>query len=259
MNDDVSEEMTFSALFPLPFRALFLGGLGILGWATNLHGLEALGIDAGSALELSTHLHHHQRLTSSSLSSRTDDTPLPTTKPPPTRGWRSVGGSGRVYMPVYRLFGQYTLATLVAWALYRNATHGDIELVDVFKFIPAVTMLALLMVLVAPFNVAEKRERDKFMQCVLSLSSPARPRRPSPIPTDERARHGTPVLPVRYIDVSSRGTGYISQMSCLRISSLPSQKSWVTSGSPSACSCRAAVCYCPQLNKDSRGGYYPRS
>ena len=59
-HDRVREELAFSAHFPLPFRVLFLGCLGILGWATNLHGLTALGIDAASALELST---HHGRLT----------------------------------------------------------------------------------------------------------------------------------------------------------------------------------------------------
>jgi len=155
MNDDVAEEITFSALFPLPYRVLFLGGLGILGWATNVHGLTAFGIDAAATLELNTH-HQPQRLTTSGTDA------LPTTR----SGWKFVAHPSMVYSPIYRLFVQYTAVTLVGWLMYRHATHGDIELVDVFKFIPAVTLLILAMLLVSPFNVAERKERDKFIHSV---------------------------------------------------------------------------------------------
>ncbi|KAF6763076.1 EXS family-domain-containing protein [Ephemerocybe angulata] len=37
---------------PLPYRIFLLLGLGILGWATNLHGLEALDVDVVAALDL---------------------------------------------------------------------------------------------------------------------------------------------------------------------------------------------------------------
>ena len=61
MSDDLTipDEITFSVNFPLPYRVLALGAVGILGWATNLHGLHLLGIDATSALELSTRSAHH--------------------------------------------------------------------------------------------------------------------------------------------------------------------------------------------------------
>lgn len=159
MDDDVAEEITFSTLFPLPFRVLFLGGLGILGWATNLHGLNALGIDAVAALELNTQ-HQSQRLTISDYSAT--ETSLPTTR----AGWKFVADPSTTYTPVYRLFAQYTIVALVGWLLYRHASHGDVELVDVYKFVPAVTMLVWLMLLVAPYDIAEKKERDKFIQYV---------------------------------------------------------------------------------------------
>ena len=48
------DEIAFSTNFPLPYRVLALGAVGILGWATNMYGLNLLGIDAATALELST-------------------------------------------------------------------------------------------------------------------------------------------------------------------------------------------------------------
>ena len=47
--DHVGDEISFSTSFPLPYRVLVLGAVGVLGWATNLHGLTLLGIDAASA------------------------------------------------------------------------------------------------------------------------------------------------------------------------------------------------------------------
>ncbi|PSR79662.1 hypothetical protein PHLCEN_2v6963 [Hermanssonia centrifuga] len=154
MSDNAGDEITFSANFPLPFRVLALGALGILGWATNLHGLNLLGLEAANALELSTHQAH--RLTSSSV----PNTPLPTAR----AGWKVIPHPSTIYGPVYKLFFQYSAVCLVGWALYRHATRGEFELVDIFKFVPAVTTLCLFMILVSPFNFAEKRERDKFLQ-----------------------------------------------------------------------------------------------
>ena len=49
-------EAPFAASFPLPYRVFVLSGLGILGWATNLHGLHALGIDASRKALLDSEL-----------------------------------------------------------------------------------------------------------------------------------------------------------------------------------------------------------
>ena len=50
--EGVPIEAPFAASFPLPFRVLVLAGTGILCWATNLHGLHILGIDAAAALDI---------------------------------------------------------------------------------------------------------------------------------------------------------------------------------------------------------------
>lgn len=55
MNDvDAPSEKSLNLLFPLPYRVFGLFGLGILAWATNLHGLDKLGVDTVSALDLRT-------------------------------------------------------------------------------------------------------------------------------------------------------------------------------------------------------------
>lgn len=159
MADHVGDEITFSTNFPLPYRVLALGGVGILGWATNLHGLHLLGIDAASALELSTRGHGP----SSSLSD-------PVTTPLPTHnGWKLIVHSGSVYRPVYRLLAQFACVGLLSWTAFRYATGGRVDAVDVFKYIPAVTLVFVFMCLVCPLALFEKRERDKFLLCVFAF------------------------------------------------------------------------------------------
>ncbi|KAH8107244.1 EXS-domain-containing protein [Cristinia sonorae] len=156
MDSDVGEEVTFSAIFPLPFRVLVLAGLGILSWATNLHGLSIAGIDAPYVLNLDNrHSHHHPN--------RRTDSPLPTEQ---RSGWKMVSNPRSLHAPVYRLSIQCALITSAAWLVYRNATAGTLGLVDVFKYIPAVTGLLMFMVLVSPFNVFGKPERDAFLHAI---------------------------------------------------------------------------------------------
>ena len=154
--DHVGDEISFSTSFPLPYRVLVLGAVGVLGWATNLHGLTLLGIDAASALELST----RQTNRANSISLSLPDSPV---TPLPTHGWKLVATPSGVYRPVYMLFLQYSALALLSWVVYSHAIGGKLDLVDMFKFIPAVTLIFLFMLLVCPFNFAEKRERDKFL------------------------------------------------------------------------------------------------
>ncbi|CAK5281716.1 unnamed protein product [Mycena citricolor] len=134
--------------FPLPFRVLVLSGLGILGWATNLHGLDLLGVDAVAAMDLQvetsalSHLPHH----------------LAQPKRP---SHPSV-----IYNAVYRLFLGYSLWVFMSWASFRWLTYGDAVLVDAFGYIPAVSGLVLLMVLISPVDALCKRERDKFLHAL---------------------------------------------------------------------------------------------
>ncbi|TCD62925.1 hypothetical protein EIP91_006223 [Steccherinum ochraceum] len=156
MDNDVGEEITFSAIFPLPFRVLVLAGLGILAWATNLHGLALAGIDTASAM----HLESRHR---STKSDRRRDSPLPTQQ---RAGWKQVAHPATFYKPVYLLSSQWILITGVAWLLYRIATSGSLGLVDVFRYIPAVTGLFMFMLLVSPFDAFARQERDAFLQAV---------------------------------------------------------------------------------------------
>ncbi|EJD02886.1 EXS-domain-containing protein [Fomitiporia mediterranea MF3/22] len=153
--EGVPIEAPFAASFPLPFRVLVLAGTGILCWATNLHGLHILGIDAAAALDIrpfDANPHAPLRLTSSG---------------PP-----DVLALARA---VYRLCIAYAFVVFTGWALFRLATHGDLALVDLFKWMPAVTMLVVVMLAVSPFEILEKRVRDMFLiavkRCLFSPSS----------------------------------------------------------------------------------------
>ena len=135
MKNDFLEELFFSAAFPLPFRVLCLLALGILGWATNLHGLHLWGIDAAGVLDLNNY--DGYRLTS----------PLPTVTGNGSGGggWKRAQPSAQTYRPVYKAFAAFAGWVLVCWVAYRGATGGDVEGVDGFKFVPAVAALGALM------------------------------------------------------------------------------------------------------------------
>ncbi|RPD74255.1 EXS-domain-containing protein [Lentinus tigrinus ALCF2SS1-7] len=151
MKSDFLDELYFSSAFPLPFRVLCLVGLGILGWATNLHGLHLWHIDAAGVLDLNNY--DGYRLTS----------PLPTDR---RAGWKGAHYSLQAHRPVYKLFVTYFVWTFACWLVFRYATRGDIESVDSFKFIPALASLCVLTALMCPFNVLYKHERDKFLAAI---------------------------------------------------------------------------------------------
>lgn len=158
---DIPVELLFSATFPLPYRVLSLVSLGIIGWATNVHGLHAAGHDARAALDLD---HYDPRLGRRAIS------PLPLNDRTGS-GWRYHQGPAAVYKPIYWLFLAYAVWTLTNWLVFKHATYGDLYRVDALKFVPAVAMLVAVMLLIAPFNVFAKTERDRFLQCVVSLSA----------------------------------------------------------------------------------------
>lgn len=133
------EERSLGILFPLPFRVLVLIGLGVLGWATNLHGLAVLNVDAVSALEL-RNLHRKAR-------------------PDPYV----------FYNPVYRIFLLYFVWFSLSWLLFRHLSNGNPFLVDVFGYIPGVAALIVALALICPFNILYKRDRDRFIQFVSSF------------------------------------------------------------------------------------------
>lgn len=142
-NMDSGDPTPLATSFPLPFRALFLIGLGILGWATNLHGLHLLGIDAPSILELQSGRGF-----------------LPTSSSP-SRAFPSVRAS---YTSIYRLFAGYSTWCFLGWSFFRLATNSNVMLVDSFKYIPALSSLGVLITLICPYEICKKRERDAFLQ-----------------------------------------------------------------------------------------------
>ncbi|KDQ57814.1 hypothetical protein JAAARDRAFT_129946 [Jaapia argillacea MUCL 33604] len=155
---DFENPYAFDAGFPLPFRALFLTGLGILGWATNLHGLDVLGIDAASALEINAHEEGTR-------------TPLPINRR--NAGFKLVPHPSTLYGPVYRLFLAYSLWCFVMWCAFRYFTWEDVELVDVFKYLPALAALGVLVAVISPTDVFQKKQRDMFIQALRRCLFPA--------------------------------------------------------------------------------------
>lgn len=148
MNDTIIDgELLFSFEFPLPYRVLVLAGLGILGWATNLHGLQLLGVDVVAAMDLRTE-GYQPRL------------PLPSTR---MDGFKHFADPSVLYGAAYRIFAIYTMWCLASWSFFRYATWGDIQLADAFGYIPGITALSVMAILICPINVLHKSERDKFL------------------------------------------------------------------------------------------------
>ncbi|KAJ7287812.1 EXS family-domain-containing protein [Mycena rebaudengoi] len=136
--------------FPLPFRVLALAGLGVLGWATNLHGLDLLGVDAVAAMDLRV------------------DANQPNAHLPPhlSGGPKHPSQPSIIYTAVYQLFAAYSLWCFISWAMFRYLTYGNMSLVDAFGYIPAISALVVILVLICPIDAFYKRERDKFLHAV---------------------------------------------------------------------------------------------
>ncbi|KAG7098729.1 hypothetical protein E1B28_000642 [Marasmius oreades] len=145
---DFDDEIPYSASFPLPFRVLALAGMGILGWATNLHGLDKFGIDAPIVLEL-----------------RTNDS-LPRTTPRRENFRLGTQAPSSHYKTIYRLAGLYFSWFFGTWTIYLFFTQRDPKVVDVYGFLPGLLTVAIILVLLCPFEVMYKHERDSF---ILSL------------------------------------------------------------------------------------------
>jgi len=138
-------EIYYHLAFPLPYRTFLLIGLGILGWATNLHGLDAAGVDAVAAMDL-----------------RTDTNPSKPTMP--VHHSLSFNHSKAIvlYNSVYRLLFLYSAFCFLSWCFFRLLTHGDAILVDYYGYIPLVTAITILLILICPYNILLKTEREKF-------------------------------------------------------------------------------------------------
>lgn len=135
-------EIPYHLAFPLPYRTFLLIGLGILGWATNLHGLDAAGVDAVAAMDL-----------------RKDTNPMM-----PVHYSASFNHSKAfaLYSTVYCLLFLYSAFCFLSWSFFRLVTHGDPALVDYYGYIPLITAVTIFLILICPYNILLKTEREKF-------------------------------------------------------------------------------------------------
>ncbi|KNZ72888.1 ERD1 like protein [Termitomyces sp. J132] len=141
-----SNDISLAVVFPLPFQILALVGLEILGWSTNLHGLDVAGIDVNSSLELRTG-------TATSLPAH-----LPAS--------RQSSSLVALYNSIYRIFVIYSSICFAFWLAWRYTTKGEVGLVDVFGYIPAMASLTIICILFYPHNTLHKTERRKFLYAV---------------------------------------------------------------------------------------------
>jgi len=140
-------ELYRNIFFPLPYRVHFLIGLGILGWAANLHGLDLFGVDVVGAMGLRTE-------------ANPTNSAIPAYRPPTVNNSKAPS----LYRATYRLFLSYSAFCMASWTLFRVMTRGDPSLVDKYGHIPVITAIAIICLLLCPFNILVKSERDKFIK-----------------------------------------------------------------------------------------------
>ncbi|KAF5326464.1 hypothetical protein D9611_000342 [Ephemerocybe angulata] len=133
---------------PLPYRIFLLLGLGILGWATNLHGLEALDVDVVAALDL-----------------RPDDAASHVRLPLSARD-HPASAARSIIRATYHVFLAYSAFCVGSWMMYRLGTKGDPLLVDTYGHVPLLTGIALVFLVWCPYDFFFKAERDKFVHAI---------------------------------------------------------------------------------------------
>jgi hypothetical protein len=154
---------SFYTTFPLPYRVLFLVGLGILLWALNLHILHLLGLNTGFIL---------------GVRSRTGPDGEPDDLAEEGAiSLASGGGSAKTTFarsrelvgPVYGLLGAYTAWSFAGWIVFRWLVGGgaDQDQVDAWRMLPLLTALGAVVGLVAPYNGLWRRERQAFVRSVV--------------------------------------------------------------------------------------------
>lgn len=129
--------------FLLPYRVLFLLGLGILAWATNLHGLNSCGVDVIGAMNLRAEANF--------------------TKPSfPTYHAALSHSKVSLYGSTYRLLLSYACFCTSSWVLFRVVTNGDPLLMDKYGYVPVITAIATIFLLLCPYDILVRSEREKF-------------------------------------------------------------------------------------------------
>lgn len=140
---------SLSASFPLPFRVLFLFGLALLLWATNLHVLSKLGLDTSWILDF--------REEEIELEDVGDDATV-------ARPYSPRPASSALYQPVYRVFLLYTAWVGGGWIIFRLITRGETERMESCRALVGVIMLGVVVGVFVPSSRTGLRERMGFLR-----------------------------------------------------------------------------------------------
>ncbi|KAF4621096.1 hypothetical protein D9613_000446 [Agrocybe pediades] len=149
-------EVQYHVLFPLPYRVLFLFGLGILAWATILHGLHYLGVDTVSVMD---------------LKQGTDPmhSAMPTHRSPTYNQSKAVA----LYNDAYRIFFTYSSFCFASWVAFRMLTRGEPARVDAYGYLPVITAVIIVIILLCPYRILFHHEREKFTLAIRRCVFPA--------------------------------------------------------------------------------------
>lgn len=137
----------FSGRYPLPFRVLFLSFTTVLGFATNLHLLAALGIDTALVLDI--------RVDSDRPQSHPSSVRSPVVGP--------LAHPARLYPPIYGLAGLGLAWTVLGWWMFLFVTGGDPASMVRWRVFPVLTALAVGAGAVCPWRMLYKRERMMYL------------------------------------------------------------------------------------------------
>lgn len=149
---------SFYTTFPLPYRVLFLVGIGILLWALNLHILHLLGFDTGFILGVRSRADGDGGSDDLAEDGAISLAGGSTTKASFARSRELIG-------PVYGLLGAYTAWSFAGWLIFRWLVGGDDQdQVDAWRLLPLLTSLGAVIGLIAPYDGLWRRERQAFIR-----------------------------------------------------------------------------------------------
>ncbi|KAF9502952.1 hypothetical protein BS47DRAFT_1356564, partial [Hydnum rufescens UP504] len=139
--------------FPLPYRVLFLIGVGGLCWATNLHSLEALGIDTLHVLQI-----------------RSDKPSLPSSLYGRQYMPHNISSSSyahSLHPPIYRLLFVYFSWIAAGWLGFAYFTGGSVANLDAYKLIPIITWLGVIAATMVPVSTVLQAQRSLLYRSLI--------------------------------------------------------------------------------------------
>ncbi|CED82712.1 Predicted small molecule transporter [Phaffia rhodozyma] len=179
---------SFHSSFCLPYRVLFLIGLGLFLWTTNLHLLHHLGIDVGYILAInSPSSSSSEALTTGrpvlpEVDDDDDDEEMTILGGNPGDFFESnVGGgyssrergaagyarAGEIIRPLWGLLAVLVGWSLGGWILFIWLSGGtDQDKMNSYRILPLLTGLGVLAGTITPYGRIWRRERMAFVQTI---------------------------------------------------------------------------------------------